>query len=126
MEQLFSARQRVEALKQELEGNQQISQRLRRLQHRIEEAGIYGHRIETTNRALVLLEKQLAVSSDLIVGYEKISNLIEIEFEASRLAELLPECLDGWALSYLDELKTLEVEYEKLKLLVVAEQALDQ
>lgn len=126
LEQLFSARQRVEALKQELEGNQQVSQRLRRLQHRIEEAGIYGHRIETTNRALVLLEKQLVVSSDLIVGYEKISNLIEIEFETSRLAELLPQCLDGGTFRYWDELKTLEEEYEKLKLLFDAEQALEQ
>ncbi len=111
---------KIAELTQELKTNNRIIDRLEALQRKMISAGkdLYANRLETVAKGISVLEKQLDLTQNLIDGYSQIVEIIEIEYETSRLAEQLPEDVSENILRRLDELKAVEAKKEELALLV--------
>lgn len=115
----FTLEQPVETLRQEEVSNQRLIRRLELLQQKMLKVGeLYKERAEKIESAIMILEKQLRLIEHLIAGYTRLAEMIDIEYETSRLAEQLPENMDAQILRQLDELKAIEAKKEELALLV--------
>lgn len=112
--------QKIAELTQELKTNNRMIKRLETLQRKMigADEDLYANRIETVAKGISVLEKQLDLTKNLINGYFKIVEIIDIEYETSRLAEQIPEDLTEKILRRLDELKAVEAKKEELALLV--------
>lgn len=124
--QKFELEQRTQDLRQDLESNWRMIDRLKNLRRKMQNAEeeLYANRIETVSKGIKLLEKQLDLTQSLITGYTQVIDVMAIEYETSRLAEQLPEDIDAKILGKLDELKNLESEKEQLSLLINPEKLL--
>jgi hypothetical protein len=107
--QKFELEQRTQDLRQELECNWRMIDRLKNLRRKMlnAEEELYANRIETVSKGINLLDKQLDITQNLITGYTQVTDILAIEYETSRLAEQLPEDIDLKILGKLNELKTL-------------------
>ncbi|PSO72101.1 MAG: hypothetical protein BRC40_10605 [Cyanobacteria bacterium QH_8_48_120] len=117
---LHSLDERISDLQQELKSNQHLLQRLKKLKQKMSRAGaeLYAHRLETTERAIANLEKQSGLIQNLIDGYSKIVEIVEIEYDTSRVAEQLPENVAVKISDRLEEMEALEQQKEELALMV--------
>lgn len=119
LQRKFGLQQPIEALRQEKATNQRLVKRFEVLQEKMLRVGdLYNERAERVKSAIMILEKQQELTETLIAGYTKLVEMIDIEYETSRLAEQLPEDVDSRILSKLDELKAIEQQKEKLGLRV--------
>jgi len=124
--QKFELEQRTQDLRQELECNWRMIDRLKNLRRKMlnAEEELYANRIETVSKGINLLDKQLDITQNLITGYTQVTDILAIEYETSRLAEQLPEDIDLKILGKLNELKNLESEKQQLSLLINPEKLL--
>ena len=64
------------------------------------------------------MEKQSGLIQNLIDGYSKIVEIVEIEYDTSRVAEQLPENVAVKISDRLEEMEALEQQKEELALMV--------
>ncbi|MBV8884399.1 MAG: hypothetical protein JO235_10445 [Chroococcidiopsidaceae cyanobacterium CP_BM_RX_35] len=118
LQQKYDLEQRQQALRQELEANRRMSERLAGLRSKMNaEPEQYTTRIETVSKGITLLEQQVELAQNLLAGYAQIINILAIEYETSRLAEQLPNDITNQVLRKLEELKVIETKKEELSLL---------
>lgn len=120
--------QRCSQLDQEVITNQRLIRRLQDLQDKMRCAGesLYTHRIETTTRAIAILEQQIGLAEKLIDGYSQIAKLLEIEIEVFQITEQIPVGDSNEFFRQLDELKTIETQKEEMAILVDPQRLLNE
>lgn len=110
--QKYEIDQKIINFSHELQENERLIQRLYLLQEKMINVGKkkYSNQVEIVAKAIAILEKQLELIPSLISDYTELSQIIEIEFETSRLTEQLPDCLSNDSINYLDKLKEIEAK----------------
>lgn len=110
--------QKVTQLTQELKTNSSIVNRLEALQQKMSNANadMYARRITTVVSGISVIEEQLDLIQKLVNGYSQLLEIIEIEYETSRLAEKLPSDISSQVLSRLEELRVVEERKQELSL----------
>jgi hypothetical protein len=116
LEQSLFQRQRtvqtkLEALEEQKRQNFGVQVRLDTLHTRLLNISQGGDRLNTVIKAQALVQKQDLLLDQLIEGYERVAEIIEIDFSASQLVEALPEfqIFDNMA-----ELELLERQREEI------------
>ena len=116
-----------EVLRQEIEDESRIIDRLKNLQEKmlnIDEQ-LYTERIAIVSNGIKVLENNLLLTQNLITGYEHICNMLTIDYETSSLAKQLPDDITAKILSQWEELKTIEAQKETMSLLINDKRLLD-
>lgn len=118
--QIFQLQQRLTQLRQETQADLKVVQRLEALKQRMVAvaADLYSDRIARIENAVNVLNQQLGLSQSLIDGYAQALEMLQIEFETSRLVEQLPDDLGHRILSRLEELKAIEAQRDQINLRV--------
>lgn len=74
----------------------------------------YRHRIESIDRALVTIDRQIAIASRLREGYDKSITMIEIELESGAAAHHMHEDVGALIAESIHELRMIEESQEEL------------
>jgi hypothetical protein len=125
--QKFEFEQKSEVLRQEIEDESRVIDRLKNLQEKMlnTDEQLYTERIAIVSNGIKVLENNLLLAQSLITGYEHICNMLTIDYETSSLAKQLPDDITAKILSQLEELKTIEAQKETMSLLINPQRLLD-
>ena len=74
----------------------------------------YRHRIESIDVALVTIDKQIAIATQLREGYDKSITMIEIELESGAAAHHMHEDISALIAESIHELRTIEESQAEL------------
>jgi hypothetical protein len=119
LEQVHCVAKRLDKLHESISEETRLIERLKTVKQKmtLTDSQVYARRIETFERGIDAMEKQLKLSQNLIAGYLKVKSMLEIDYETSRLAEQLPENTAQEIVTRLQELETIETQKEELSLL---------
>ena len=125
--QKFEFEQKSEVLRQEIEDESRVIDRLKNLREKMlnTDEQLYTERIAVVSNGINVLENKLFLTQSLITGYEHICNMLTIDYETSSLAKQLPDDITAKILSQLEELKTIEAQKETISLLINDQRLLD-
>ncbi|MCU0535175.1 MAG: hypothetical protein MUD14_14905 [Hydrococcus sp. Prado102] len=120
LKNLDSVNERLQQHQQNFIAERRTRDRLRQLHEKMSQTDTaqFESRLLVLDRGIAVLKEQLALNQNLIDGYSQVKNLLEIEYETSRLAEQLPNAEDFGAKIFarLEELNALERQKEALAL----------
>lgn len=111
--------QRIRELQQESQDHRALIKRLNALRTKMLSfnASLYAARVGSLESAIRLLKQRLVHNQHLVDEYVQMIRMIELELEASSLAEQLPDAEDFTAhiFSRLDELHVIEAQNQQLR-----------
>jgi hypothetical protein len=120
LKRLESVNERLQQHRQDFVTERRTRDRLQQLHEKMSQtdSAQFESRLLVLDRGIAVLEEQLTLNQNLIDGYCQVKNLLEIEYETSRLAEQLPNAEDFGAKIFarLEELNALERQKEALAL----------
>lgn len=114
--QKYNLEQQVLLLQQELHSNQRLIRRLKSLQQKmlIAQKELYDRQIEITSKGINKIAQQIKLSEELLEEYHQIIRMISIEYETSRIAQVLPENVSEKILRRMEELKAIELKKQEM------------
>lgn len=114
--------QRVQQLQLDHQAHQDLIEQMQALQTRMLEVGrsLYESRIATVERAIQLLTQQCDQDQRLLVAYRETIQILEIEYETSKVAAHLPDAAQNPLLERMEELKAIEAQNQDLRLQIEA------
>jgi len=119
MQQKAQLEQRVEVIRQERHSHIDLIQRLQALRSKILgfNPALYATRVASIESAIRLLKQRIQHDQLLVEQYHQTVQMIDIELEATYLADQLPELNDftGTILSRLEELRAIEEQNNNLR-----------
>lgn len=122
--------QRIDELKHDSKTNRMLITQLENLKQKMLnlDPQLYATRLDRASSAVKLIEQQVQNNQRLIREYEYTLRMIEVEMDASWIAEQLPEGYDfsRRILQKLTELKTIEDQNQSLKFQIAAYDELPQ
>jgi len=104
------------ALQQELNTHKKLIRRLNELRHKMldTQPEIYDRQIEIATKGINQIAQQIELLEKLLDGYNQIIKMISIEYETSRIAQVLPENVSEKILRQLEELKAIELKKQEM------------
>lgn len=116
LSQKHEMEQQILKLQQELNANKKLIRRLKNLQQKMLSAQqeLYSRQIDITSKGIDKIAQQIKLSEELLYGYCQIIRMISIEYETSRIAQVLPENVGEKILRQLDELKAIELKKQEM------------
>ena len=116
LSQKHEMEQQILKLQQELNANRKLIRRLKNLQQKMLSAQqeLYSRQIDITSKGIDKIAQQIKLSEELLYGYCQIIRMISIEYETSRIAQVLPENVGEKILRQLDELKAIELKKQEM------------
>jgi hypothetical protein len=114
--QKYDLEQQTTTLQQELKTNKRLIRRLENLRQEMLDTKqeLYSRQIEIVSKGINTLSQQINLSEELLSGYNQIIKMISIEYETSRIAQVLPEDLSEKILQKLEELKIIEARKQEM------------
>lgn len=114
--------QRVQQLQLDHQAHQDLIEQMQVLQSRMLEVGrsLYTTRIATVQRAIQLLNEQFHQDQRLLAAYSQTIQILEIEYEISKVAAHLPDAAQNPLLERMEELKAIEAQNQNLRLQIEA------
>jgi hypothetical protein len=99
-----------------LKSRQELRRRLVSLREKMKDLGLpaYAPRIASIDAALVMLDRQIDMSTRLRDGYDKSITMIDIELESGVAADAMNEDIGATIAAAMDELKDLEESQAEL------------
>lgn len=126
--QKYNIEQQNLTLQQELNTNKKLIQRLKKLQQKMldTQQEIYSRQIEIMTRGIDKIAQQIELAEELLDGYNQIIKMISIEYETSRIAQVIPENVSEKILRQLEELKAIELKKQEMAAQVDPQQLLQE
>jgi len=114
--QKYDIEQQTIALQRELNANKRLIRRLENLRQEmtIAKKDLYERQIEIVTKGTSAIAQQIELSNELLSGYNQIIRMISIEYETSRIAQVLPTDVSAKILQQLDELKAIELRKQEM------------
>lgn len=114
--QKYDIEQQAQTLQQELNANKKLIRRLKKLQQKMfnTQQELYDRQIEITTKGINKVLQQIELSEELLTGYNQIIKMISIEYETSRIAQVIPENVSEKILWQLEELKAIELKKQEM------------
>lgn len=114
--QKYDIEQQTLILQQELNTNKRLIRRLENLRQEmlIAKKDLYDRQIEIVTKGISTLAQQIKLSEELLSGYNQIIRMLYIEYETSRIAQVLPADVSEKILRQLDELKAIELKKQEM------------
>lgn len=114
--QKYDLEQKTITLQQELNTNKRLIRRLENLRREMlnTKKDLYNRQIEVANKGINAIAQQIELAEELLSGYNQIIKMIAIEYETSRIAQILPEDVSEKILRQLEELKEIELRKQEM------------
>jgi hypothetical protein len=112
----------------DLSTKEQTTSKLRQLLAKVQGVGgeLYQTRIERITRAIALLERQAEIDRSLVLGYDRLVTMIEIEIESSSVASSLPVSVAEDLSQKLAELRAVEAQHGEIEVQLAANEEVER
>ena len=117
---IHAVSERIDKLNGDLEQENNLIKKLESVREKMNQTDceLYQERIDISNRGIQALEEQSQLSINLVAGYQKVKNMLEIEYQTSKLADQLPGDSSSLAFQKIEELEQLEEQKEQISLML--------